>query len=188
MERNVSQSEHLTRLAVKMKKGDRTAAAALYDELMPKTYGFFFTRTGGRREIAEDLAQDMFVRIVERIESFDERKGSFVVWFWQIARNILIDHYREKGEIPFGSFEEDVVASFAIAETPDLEVKFRHEALTRFVRMLETDEQELFELRFIAEMPYKEIATLLGRSEGSLRIAALRVKEKIKKALRHRSA
>ena len=48
--------DRLTQLAIRMKKGDRRAAAELYDELLPKVYGFVFTRTS-KREVAEDLEE-----------------------------------------------------------------------------------------------------------------------------------
>lgn len=176
-------NDRLTVLAVRMKKGDRKAAAALYDELSPKVYGFFFTRTG-RREIAQDLSQDIFLKLVERVESFDEERGRFVVWFWQIARNLLIDHYREKKATPFSSFEESEVEAMAVHEVPDVDSRLHYRKVQIFLKTLSEDERELFELRYVTEMPYQEIAALLERSEGSLRVAALRLKEKIKKGLK----
>jgi RNA polymerase sigma factor (sigma-70 family) len=176
--------DRLTALAVRMKKGDRKAAVALYDELSPKAYGFFFTRTG-RRETAEDLSQDIFLRLVEKVEMFDEKRGRFVVWFWQMARNMLIDHYRTKKEMPFSSFEEETVEAMSVGQIPDIDSRLHYRKVQRFLKTLGDEEKELFELRYAAEMPYKEIADLLGKSEGSLRVAALRIKEKIKKELQH---
>ncbi len=180
MKRNLSTSDHLTALALRMKKGDRRAAAEIYDELLPKLYGFFFARTG-KKEVAEDLCQDVFLKLVGRIETFDEERGRFTVWFWQIARNILIDHYREKKEAPFSRFEDDAVEAMAVAEMPDIGQRIMFGKLQNFLMTLVREERELFELRYVAEMPYKEIAIVLAKSEGSLRVAALRVKQKIKK-------
>jgi len=182
---NILQGDRLTQLAIKMKKGNRRAAAELYDELLPKVYGFLFTRTG-KKEIAEDLSQDIFVKLVEKVASFDEKRGRFTVWFWQMVRHVLVDYYREKKETPFSSFEEETVASMAVAETVNIEERLRYAKLKEFLTTLAAEERELFELRYVAEMPYKEIAVLLAKSEGSLRVAALRVKEKIKKEFDHR--
>jgi len=176
---HIFNTDPLTALAVRMKKGDRKAAAKLYDELFPKAYGFFFTRTS-RREIAEDLAQDIFLKLAEKIGSYDETRGRLVVWFWQMARNMLVDHYRTKKETPFSSYEEGEVEMLSITPPPDLDHKLRYRKVQEFLATLSHDERELFELRYVAEMPYKDIAELLGRSEGSLRVAALRIKEKIK--------
>jgi RNA polymerase sigma factor (sigma-70 family) len=180
MELKILQGDQLTRLALKMKRGDRRAASTLYDDLMPKVFGFLFTRTG-KREIAEDLSQDIFVKLVQKVDSFDAKRGKFTVWFWQMVRHVLIDYYREKKETPFSNFEEETIAGMAVTEFPDLDYKLRYTKLKGFLKSLSDDERDLFELRYVAEMPYKEIATTLERSEGSLRVAVLRVKEKIKK-------
>ncbi len=176
--------DRLTALAVRMKKGDRRAAAALYDELGSKAYGFFFSRTG-RKETAEDLTQDIFVKLVEKIEAFDEKRGRFVVWFWQMARNMLIDHYRAKKETPFSAFEVEEVEMMSTTTMPDIDHRLRYQKVQAVLADLTEEERELFELRYVAELPYKEIEAMMQRSEGALRIAALRMKEKIKKALHH---
>lgn len=178
MEFNIFKNDELTALAVRMKKGDRKAAVKLYDELFPKAYGFFFTRTG-HREVAEDLSQDIFLKLAEKVGSFDEARGRFAVWFWQMARNMLVDHYRSKKEMTFSQFEEETVEAMAVHEMPDIDSRLRYGKVQHFLRNLSEDEQELFELRYVAEMPYREIAELLEKSEGALRVAALRIKEKI---------
>lgn len=181
-------NDRLTALAVRMKKGDRRAAAELYDELLPKVYGFLFTRTS-KREAAEDLAHDVFIKLIEKIEAYDEAKGAFVVWFWQVVRRMLIDFYRKKSETPFSHFEEDEVEAMAIdersADMGSADDKFRVEKVSLFLKTLTEEEQELFELRWIAELPYDDIAKTTGKSAGSLRVAALRIKEKIKKELKN---
>ncbi len=175
--------DELTALAVRMKHGDRKAAAKLYDDLLPKVYGFLFTRTG-KQEVAEDLAQDVFIKLIEHIQGYDEKRGAFVVWFWQMVRNMLIYFYRKKRETPFSHFAEGDVETMAIDfEAPNLDAKMRHEQVFSFLATLTTEERELFEYRYVAEMSYSEIAGLVGKSEGALRIAALRVKEKIKKKI-----
>jgi RNA polymerase sigma-70 factor (ECF subfamily) len=172
-------SEHLDRLAARMKKGDRSAAEALYDDLAPKLYGFIFSRTH-EREVAEDLSQEIFIKLVEHVDSFDPGKGRFTVWFWRMARNTLIDFYREKKSVPFSHFADGVVEGMVIGEIPDTDIVMDHSRLKKLLASFSTEEQELFELRFVSEMAYKDIAAMLDRSEGTLRVAALRLKEKIK--------
>ncbi|MDE2019096.1 MAG: RNA polymerase sigma factor [Patescibacteria group bacterium] len=173
-------SGRLTQLALRMQKGDRKAAAALYDELAPKLYGFLFTRTN-ERETVEDLSQEIFIKLLEKIGSFDASRGAFTVWFWQIARNALIDHYREKKPVPFSSFEEEAVPLLAVAGAPNFDHWFGALKVRQWVETLEESDRELFQYRFVAEMPYSEMAALCGKSEGALRIAVSRLKSKIKK-------
>jgi RNA polymerase sigma-70 factor, ECF subfamily len=174
------QRDRLDRLAAKMKKGDRAAAGALYDELAAKVYGFVYARTGAR-ETAEDLSQEIFLKLIDHIGEFEEERGRFVSWFWRMARNTLIDHYRRRTAVPFSKFEEDAVESMAVTTMPDTDNVMAYRRLRTVVAEFTPDERELFELRFAAEMSYKDIAGILGKPEGTLRVAALRLREKIHK-------
>lgn len=172
--------DRLDRLVAKMKKGDRAATAALYDDLAPKLYGFIYARTG-TREAAEDLSQEIFLKLIEHIGSFDPKKGKFTVWFWRMARNTLIDHYRQKKAVPFSHFDENVVEGMAVGEIPDTDHVMAHRKLRKLMKTFGDEERELFELRFVAEMPYKDISKIMGKPEGTLRVSILRLKEKIQK-------
>jgi RNA polymerase sigma-70 factor (ECF subfamily) len=176
----LSPSERLTLLATRMQNGECGATEELYEQLLPKVYGFLFARTG-KKEISEDLAQHIFVKLIEKIEHFDRKKGRFTVWFWQMVRNTLIDYHREKKETPFSTYEEGVIESLASTEPYNIEEKMRCDEILDFLKTLTAAERTLFELRYQSEMPYKDMADVLSKSEGSLRVATLRVKGKIKK-------
>lgn len=179
MDQNQVKKDHLTGLALRMKKGDRRAAAEVYDELMPKVYGFLFTRTS-KKEIAEDLSQDVFLKLVEKVESYDPEKGTFVVWFWQMVRHMLIDYYREKKAIPFSAFDDTTIETMESEEMPDVDDHLQYGKVKAFLKTLPEEERELFEMRYVADMSYKEIAKVVGKSEGSLRVTSVRIKAKIK--------
>jgi RNA polymerase sigma factor (sigma-70 family) len=172
--------DQLTALAVRMKKGDRKAAEKIYCDLNVKTYGFFFTRTGARKDVAEDLTQDIFMRLVQKINSFDEAKGMFVVWFWRIARNMLVDHYRLKKEASFSSYEDEVLETMVIAPKPDFDAILKRSRVEQILETMTEEERELFTLRYVSDLPYREISKILNKPEGGLRVAAWRIKEKIK--------
>lgn len=180
-------AERLDSLARKMKRGDRKAAAVLYDELLPKVYGFFMARVRNQ-EVAEDLTHDIFVKLIEKVETFDPEKGRFTVWFWQVTRRYLIDYYRVKKEVPFSTFEDNdgdhVEEMGGSTEPADMEVRWEYRELRSFVASMNEHEKELFEMRFVAEMSYRDIAAVLGKAENTLRVEALRVKEKIKRHLK----
>lgn len=180
------QSDHLERLAQKMRRGNKQAAEKLYSELVDKVFAFCVSRLRNREE-AEDVAQEIFLKLVDRIDSFDVKRGHFVGWFWTLARNTLIDHTRGRKKIasPFtdmsdreGAFENEIAYAAIHEETFD--IKEEYNAVLQFLKTLPKEEQELFEMRFIADMPYKEIAELTKRSEGALRVSVNRLKAKIK--------
>ncbi len=182
MPENVPIKSHLTKLALRMKQGNRKAAEELYDDLSRKAFGFFYTRTGSR-EVAEDLSQDIFVRLVKRIESFDEEKGRFEVWFWRIARNMLVDHYRLKKATPFSAFPDQTLEAISVTHEPDIDDRLQYQKVQEYVKKMGEKEYKLFELRYVAQMAYRDMSKLLGRSEGSLRIALMRIREKIRDEL-----
>ena len=172
--------DNLTRLARKMKNGDQSAAEALYNDLVNKVFGFCFSRTG-RRDAAQDLTQEIFLKLVSRIETFDEKLGSFPVWFWRLARNTVVDYYRGKKEVSFSDFSEGKIEETAIYEvSQSIDVKLELERLNLFLKSLSEEESKLFEMRYIAELSYKEISEILEKSDGALRVRMSRIKQKIK--------
>ncbi|MFA6354266.1 MAG: RNA polymerase sigma factor [Candidatus Paceibacterota bacterium] len=177
-----SQKSEFNKLAKRMKSGDEAAAAELYEKLSSKVFGFCMNRVKLKSE-AEDLTQEIFLKLVFNIDQFDDKKGNFLVWFWQLSRNAVIDSYRKQKDLTFSDVanedgEFDHPANVNVQESTE-----RNMALAKvkdFIKSLKPEEQELFELRFVADLPYREIANLLKRPEGNLRVAANRLRQKIK--------
>ena len=90
-------SEHFNALALRLKAGDQNAGKELFDYWSPLLFRFFMIRLTNRGK-AEDLVQDVFLKLVARIDTFDTNAGNFTAWFWQVAKNTLKDYYREKKE------------------------------------------------------------------------------------------
>lgn len=168
-------------LAKRLKKGDTKAGAALYEDLVDKVFGFCMNKVSNRT-VAEDLTQDIFLKLVDRIETFNEKKGNFLVWFWQLARNTVTDHYRKKRETQFSDIDEGVIENLPSSQSTsaNIENKIEVEKLNRLLGSLAPEDKELFELHFISDLTYKDIAQVLGRSEVALRVAVSRLKQKIK--------
>lgn len=172
----------LTRLAVRMKEGDEDAAGKMYDELYSKVYGFAMNRVR-RKDAAEEITQEIFMKLVLKIGKFDENAGPFAPWFWRLAANTVTDFFRSLRADVFSDLPQEKYDVAAYRDNPEAAVQARlaKEKLDVFLDDLSTDEKEAFELRFVAELPYRDIALSTGRSEGSLRVAVSRVKNKIKK-------
>jgi len=178
-------------LAVRMKRGDLKAAELLYTRLYDKVFGFAMHRVSNRA-IAEDLTQDIFVKLVEKAGLFDETRGGFLVWFWQLARNTITDHHRKGKATAFSDLETEGGDGPAFDHPdpgPTLEdVASARETLRKVDVVLASasdEERQLFELRFVADLPYRDIASLTGKSEGTLRVSTNRLKRKLKSSIRH---
>lgn len=167
-----------TALAVRLQKGDREAGAAIFDYLSPLVFRFFMVRLG-ERMLAEDLTQDVFLKLLSRVETFDETRGNFLGWFWQIARNALADYYRKQKPLPLSEVMERTHASL-VSRPAALEARVLLRELLTAVQQFTEEEQELFSLRHLAGLSYKEISTFTGRSPGALRVLAHRLTQKVK--------
>lgn len=175
--------DKLTKLVIRLKRGDQQAANKLYEELFNKVFGFCMNKTSNRAT-AEDLTQEIFLKLIDRVETFDENRGNFLVWFWQLARNTVTDYYRRKKEVHFSDLEEhqiDKPTDHFLSES--LDDKIVIEKIKDFLASISRDEQELFELHFVADLKYKDISKILNKPEASLRVAKSRLKEKIKNNL-----
>lgn len=169
--------------AEKLKNGDKKAAERIFDHFSPKIFRFFMTRTASRQD-SEDLTQEVFLKLLEKIGTFNNAQGYFSSWFWQIAKNQLIDHYREKKS--FATADPDVIAKKSLTKSSDnpqknIADKNEIEQVLKIVKNFSEEEQEIFSLRFLSELSYKEISIMLNKSEGNLRVISHRITQKIQK-------
>ncbi|MBI5732752.1 RNA polymerase sigma factor [Candidatus Jorgensenbacteria bacterium] len=184
---NPFERQTLNRMAIRMRKGDERAARVIYDTLVQKVFGFCMNRVRERRT-AEDITQEIFLKLVNKIDVFDEKRGSFLSWFWQLARNTVIDYIRSMknasysfSDLPEGNIPEE------IAEEQDesfLDIKEELRIVREFVSSLGSEEQEIFELKFVSDLPYRDISTITGKNEGALRVTVNRLRSKIKQHIK----
>lgn len=87
-------SDILAAILAKAKNGEQSAFGELYNLYFKKIYRFIFFRVS-HKEVAEDLAEEVFLKAFTKISSTKEG-SSFEGWLYQIARNLVIDYYRQK--------------------------------------------------------------------------------------------
>ncbi|MEK7503666.1 MAG: RNA polymerase sigma factor [Patescibacteria group bacterium] len=167
--------------AEKLKQGDQKAGEEIFNYFQPKIFRYFMVRLGNR-DTAEDLSQDIFLKLIGKIDSFNADLGNFSAWFWQIARNSLIDYYRQKKTTAFANL--DAVSPYLVDEKQNrAPEKSRLEAVMKLVSELNEEEQEIFSLRHLSGLSYKELSRMTGKSEGSLRVSLHRINQKIRKEI-----
>lgn len=172
---------YLNAQAAAMKRQDREAARIIYRELAQKAYAFFLSRVGQQSQ-AEDLTQETFMTVIRALDSFDERRGDFTVWFWQIARNKLIDFFRSQKNSVISLDEELQIPTEHNTEQMVHHALLR-EKISAQLAGYDPRDQELFRLRFFAGLPYKDIARIAGKTEGAMRLKINRMQREIKKQL-----
>ena len=131
---------------------------------------------------AEDATERTFLRALAALPRFRElarpedgpEASTFRVWLFRIARNVVSNERRSRRRTPAASLDAVLGAGLTIADGVDLEgdIVTRDEAATalRAVRALPDDRRRALLLRFVDEMSTAEIAGVLGRSEGAVRV------------------
>src|SRR4051812_38116798 len=90
-------SDFLLDLVRKAKQGQEEAFGSIYNLYFEKIYRFIYYRVS-HKEVAEDLAEEVFLKVFSKLSSI-EKDGSFEGWLYQIARNKVIDYYRDKKQL-----------------------------------------------------------------------------------------
>lgn len=149
-------------------KGDGEAFAQLYEEYFDKVYRYIYLRLGNQAEV-EDLAQEVFVKALEAIGSYRWRSLPFASWLFRIAHNHMIDHLRKAGKVEKVAWDDNI----AHVEEPNpatiAEQKLEMEELRDKIEKLSPAQHAVISLRFGGELSVAEVASVLGKSPGTVK-------------------
>ncbi|HEX7041865.1 MAG TPA: RNA polymerase sigma factor [Patescibacteria group bacterium] len=160
------------------KLGDKEAFGRLYKIYVDKIYRFVFFRVGRKREITEDIVSDIFLKAWEKLDTF--KKGNFQAWVYMIARNKVIDHYRQNRE--HVSLNEEITEEKINLED-DVLNKLEVERIKDAIKNLTEDQQEVIILKFIEDVSNSEIANIMGKREDAVRALSSRGIKELRKLL-----
>ena len=170
--------------------GDEAAWEDLVRQHTRQVYGLCFRFTNSTQE-AQDLTQEVFLRVFKTIKTFRSTEGSFHTWLARVTRNLLIDHYRRtRQERVTDSIEEQLPmleeAGGAAPVRPDQALAGREAAtiLQATLQKLSPDLREAVILRDLQEMEYREIAEVLDIPEGTVKSRINRGRAELARLLR----
>lgn len=169
--------------------GDDTAWEDLVRVHTRRVYSVCYRFTGNDSE-AQDLTQDVFLRVFKTIGSFRSGEGSFSVWLMRLTRNLLIDHYRRgKQERSTDSIEDQLPileekASIGGRTDGLLAGREASEILQSGLEKLSPELRETLILRDLEELEYREIADVLGVPEGTVKSRLNRGRAELARLLR----
>ena len=154
--------------------GENSAWEALLRLYTRKVYNLCYRFTG-RPDEAEDLTQEVFIKIFQTLRSYDAGQGSFSTWLHRVARNHLVDHYRRTKRDRMTSSIEDDPATIEEKPGPGagptglIEARERQELLQQGLDKLSPDLREAVILRDLHDLDYVEIAQVLGVPQGTVK-------------------
>ncbi len=178
--------------------GEDTAWEDLVKVHSRRVYAICYRFTGSDGE-AQDLTQEVFLRVFRSLKSFRAGEGSFAVWLSRLARNLLIDHYRRtKLERSTDSIEDQLpmleekksAALYTPSRTDGLVAgREASELLQVALQKLSPELRETVILRDLEELEYREVAQILNVPEGTVKSRLNRGRAELARLLkRHQGA
>jgi len=171
-------------------KGDDAAWEELVRVHTRHVYALCYRFTGSASE-AQDLTQEVFLRVFRTLKSFRSAEGSFGTWLARVTRNLLIDNYRRtRQDRATDSIEEQLptleVEGAGVIARPDQALAGREasEILQAALQKLSPELREAVILRDLQEMEYREIAEVLSIPEGTVKSRINRGRAELGRLLR----
>lgn len=180
------------RLAGKARRGDRKALTSLYERHAGRLLGFLVRNTGSR-QVAEDVFQETWIKVIAGIEHYREQRGTFRSWLYRIARNAAVDRSRRDAlrsgpelDAPVdgeGARRIDLLPSGDPG--PDREGRSRvmGDAIRRALDSFPEMQRSAILLRHQQGMSYEEISTALAVPEGTAKTMVFRGVARLRKEL-----
>lgn len=169
--------------------GDESALKTLITRHEKKVFSYIMLSVKNR-ELAEDIFQDTFIKVINTLRSGNyKEEGKFVQWVMRIANNLKIDYFRKMQRMPIfeGNGEFDIF-DVIYGTDPSVEQKMIteqiYEELRVLITMLPDEQREVLEMRIYNDISFKDIAEITGVSIntalGRMRYALINLRKIIK--------
>ncbi|MDH5683465.1 MAG: sigma-70 family RNA polymerase sigma factor [candidate division WOR-3 bacterium] len=174
---NDIRAQEMARIVEAAKHEDDDALAKLCKYVYGKLFGYIYYRVR-QREDAEDLTSEVVLKMVK---SLNTQKGNFLGWIYRIARNQIIDFYRQrarKQEISLESLKKDIPSP---EEPRDYLTENR---MKEALAYLTQDQSDVITLKFFQEYNNEEIAKIMGKTVGAIKVLQFRALKALREYFR----
>ena len=170
-------------LLARASRAEPTALGMLYDQYADRIYTYIYHRVG-QAELAEDMTEQVFMRMLEAIRTGRAWRTSFSGWLYRIAHNLVIDHYRRRGRAILIDLDD---ASPVVATLGDpvrsAESRLDREHLRAALAQLTEEQAHVITLRFLEEMSIAETADIMDKTEGAIKALQYRAVLALKRVM-----
>ena len=159
-------------------QGDAEAFARLYACYVERITRYVYFRVTDH-ELAEDITSRIFLKMLEKLDTYQAGQSPVIAWLYRMAHNAVIDHYRTKKI--FISLED---VHHAVVRQEDgieekLEQQIKSQQLRAALQVLTEEQQRVLILKFINGLSTREIARQLGKRPGSVRSLQMRALQRL---------
>jgi RNA polymerase sigma-70 factor (ECF subfamily) len=166
------------RLLIEAAQRDRAAFAPLYERYVDQIFAYAHTLTRNR-ELAEDVTAATFAKAIEDLPRFEWRGVPYSAWLYRVASNLVARQARRPAWVDLDSHQPvDGVSPELIVEQRE-----REAAVRAAVAVLPDDQRHAVLLRFGGDLRNREIAEIMGRSEGAVKLLTFRAMTALRKQL-----
>jgi len=181
VEARLEEAQVVAQLVRRCASGDPVAWEEIVQRFHRRIYNICY-RFAGSADDAQDLTQEVFIKVFRTVGSFDGEKASFNTWMTTVARNLLVDHFRKtrndratdsidalQGADEDGPTLAERLASDGPSAQVHVESRERREMVHRALQQISPDLREAVILRDLQDMDYREIAQVLKVPEGTVK-------------------
>lgn len=160
----------LVRLA---QAGDREMFARLYEAYHPRIYRYVYFRVPDE-SLAEDITSQVFLKVWEKLNTYQVGESPFMAWVYRVAHNTVIDYYRtRKAAVSMEDVKERELCHYDDVEEK-LDTQLQSQELRAAMAGLTKEQQQVLLLKFVAGMSTTEIAKKMRKQEGAVRALQMR--------------
>ncbi len=179
---DLKNKEQVKKLIKGCKRGDRKSQRVLYETLYPKMLGVCMRYSSDSSQ-AKDLVQDGFIKVFQKIKTFNY-KGSLEGWVRRLIVNNSIDYIRKSKQIQYNYEEESNLFNMK-DKTPEIQednklIRLKAETIVKLIQELSPAYRTVFNLYVIEDMSHREISEQLGISEGTSKSNLSKAKVKLR--------
>lgn len=158
-------------------KNSPEAFGELYELYFKRVYRYVIKRVANR-EVAEDIVADIWLKVLDKIHTYEDMGRPFASWLFSISANTVKDHYRRHRQVV--NFEN--VEGILYSEGKEEAVLSRID-LDEAISNLTPSQQEVVLMRFEEDLKFREIGASLGKSEGSVKALMIRALKALRESM-----
>ena len=178
----ISDAEYLKKLLAQCSLGNRRAFETLYRSVAPRLQSVAL-HCMGRRDLAEEVVQESFVRIWHNASRYEPRLSAPLTWMITITRHQAIDQLRKQRELPLSDVQQDALADESPGADEQLDTARQAKALNQCLEQLEGQQRQTITTAYFHGHSASELAEQLAAPIGSVKSWIRRGMERLRRCL-----
>jgi RNA polymerase sigma-70 factor (ECF subfamily) len=168
-------------LLARARELDSQALAEIYDSYAEAIYRYLY-RYLGDAHLAEDLTSEVFVRLLQVLDTSRAPRDQLKGWLYRVAHNLAMDWFRQQAKGETLPLYEELVSD---SQSPAIWMEEHQDQyrLRQAIRQLTPSQQQVILLRFGEDLKIKQVSQLMDKSEGSIKLIQFRAVKRLRKIL-----